>query len=106
MGALGLLMVCNLLLRNLPTGVTDRGDLFRCQIEELCPLNKRLYGPRQCLPVLWTTWGAALKRFVAINWRTRGFSLGGFRISRLLPNKRPTTPLLSRTNLPPKHPPF
>ena len=40
------------------------------------PTNKRLYGPRQCLPVLWTTGDATLTRFSSINWRTREFFSG------------------------------
>ena len=48
---------------NLPNG----------HLEELLPARKRISGPTQGLPILWTTGDAALTRFPAINWRTMEF---------------------------------
>ena len=48
-------------------------NLFKGHLEELLPVHKRISGPTQCLPILWTTGDATLTRFAAINWRTREF---------------------------------
>ena len=39
----------------------------------LLPIHKRLSGPTQFLPILWTAGDATLTRFAAINWGTREF---------------------------------
>ena len=70
-------------LRHLSRYETEWKGLFCGMVEELLPLRKRLSGPRQCLPVLWTTGDAALTRFAAINWRTREFFSEMCRISFL-----------------------
>ena len=36
-------------------------------------IRKRISGPTQCLPILWTTGNSTLTRFAAINWRARQF---------------------------------
>ena len=48
-------------------------NLFKGHIEELLPVHKRISGPTQYLPILWTTGDATSTRFAAINWRTREF---------------------------------
>ena len=61
-------------LRDLAKRENEWKNLFCGTIEELLPIHKRLSGPRQCLPVLWTNGDATLTRFPAINWRAREFS--------------------------------
>ena len=76
---LELFLVRHFFLRNLSRNDNDSfawKNLFCGYIEELLPTHKRLSGPRQCLPVLWTTGDATLTRFAAINWRTREFFSG------------------------------
>ena len=63
-------------LRNLPRRENESftwRNLFFGPIDELLPIHKRLSGPRQYLPALWTTGDATITRFSEINWRTREF---------------------------------
>ena len=43
------------------------------QMARLLPLHGAISGPRQTIPILWTSGDAALNRIGAINWRTREF---------------------------------
>ena len=70
-------------LRDLSKRENGRVNLFFGKVGELLPIHKRVSGPRQCLPVLWTAGDVILTRFASINWRTREFSLVKFPISAL-----------------------
>ena len=61
-------------LRNLPIYETELVNFFAVRSGGLSPLHKRLSGPIQWLPVLWTTGDATLTRCASTNWRTREFS--------------------------------
>ena len=45
-------------------------------LEELLPIQERLPGPTQRLPIIWDAGDSALSRFAAIKWRTREFFSG------------------------------
>ena len=74
MGRLALFSVCYFLpSRNVDIEARRMGKLSQGEIGEPLPVRRRISGPTQCLPILWTTGDATLTRFSAISWRTREF---------------------------------
>ena len=53
----------------------DWARMFTGQMTRLLPIHEALSGPRQTIPILWTSGDAAHNRIGAFNWRTREFSV-------------------------------